>query len=121
MKLNISHKFTKVEEEDKIDVKTDKKIMSPEIGHTVEIKTYPIEVEEITIGIIDQIIEVESKTTIDMMIGKTTRHDARQENYRQNDRCDNYRQDHGRDNYRTKYRPNYERDNHRELRYRTRS
>ena len=35
-------------------------------------KTCPIEAEEITIGIIDQIIEVDRETTIDMMIGKET-------------------------------------------------
>ena len=39
MKLNISHKFTKVEEEDRIDVKINKTIISLEIDHTAEIKT----------------------------------------------------------------------------------
>ena len=51
-------------------MKTDKKIISPEIGHTVEIETCPIEAEEITIGIIDEIIEVDHETTTDMMIGE---------------------------------------------------
>ena len=49
-----------------------KKIISLEIGHTVEIKTGPIEAEEITIGIIHQIREIDHETTIDMMIGETT-------------------------------------------------
>ena len=59
MKLNISHKFTKAEEEDKIDMNTDKTIISPEIGHTVGIDTSLIEAKEIMIGPIDLIIEVE--------------------------------------------------------------
>ena len=75
MRLNISHKFNKTDEEDKIDVNTDKTIISPEIGHTVGIKTCPIEAEEIIIGTIDQIIEVEHEKTINMMIGKTVSED----------------------------------------------
>ena len=71
MRLNISHKFTKVEEEDKIDVKIDKTVISPEIGHTGGIETCPIEAEEIIIGTIDQIIEVDHETNIDMTIGET--------------------------------------------------
>ena len=70
MKLNISHNYTKVEEEDKIGMKIGKKIISLEIDHTVEIKMHPIEAEEIKIETIDQIIEVDHETTIDMMIGK---------------------------------------------------
>ena len=36
MRLNINHKFIKVEKEDKIDMNiTTKAIISPEIGHTV--------------------------------------------------------------------------------------
>ena len=53
-------------------MKIDKKIISLEIDLTVEIETCPIEAEEITIETIDQIIEVDHKTTIDMMIGETT-------------------------------------------------
>ena len=59
VKINISQKFTKAEEEDKIDVNTDKTIFSPEIGHIVGIETYLIEAEEIMIGPIDLVIEVE--------------------------------------------------------------
>ena len=71
MRLNISHKFTKAEE-DKIDMNTDKTIIGTEIGHTVGIKTCPIEAEEIIIGTIDQIIEAEHEKTIGMMICKIT-------------------------------------------------
>ena len=38
----------------------------------MRIKTCPIEAEEIIIGTIDQIIEVEHEITIDMMIGEIT-------------------------------------------------
>ena len=72
MKLNTSQKFTKVKEEDRIEVKIDKTIIIPEIGHIVGIKTCHIEVEEIIIETIDQIIEVDHETTIDMMIDKKT-------------------------------------------------
>ena len=57
---------------DKIDIKIDKTIINPEIGHTVGIKLCPIEAEEIRIGTIDQIIEVDHEITIDMTIGETT-------------------------------------------------
>ena len=53
MRLNISHNFTKVEEEDRTDVKIGKTIISLEIDHTVGIKTCPIEVEKFTIETID--------------------------------------------------------------------
>ena len=55
MRLDISHKSIKVEKEDKIDVNTDKTIISPEIGYTVGIETCLIEGEEIMIGPIDLI------------------------------------------------------------------
>ena len=53
-------------------MKTDKKIINLEIGHTVKIDTCPMEAEEITRGIIDQITEVDHDTAIDMMVGKKT-------------------------------------------------
>ena len=53
-------------------MKIDETIISLEIGNTVGIKTCPIEAEEIIIGTIDQIIEVEHEITIDMMIGEIT-------------------------------------------------
>ena len=62
--------FTKVEIEAKTDI--DKTITSLETDHIVEIEINHIDAEEITIEIIDQIIEVDHKTTIDMMIGETT-------------------------------------------------
>ena len=70
MRYNISPRFTKVE----IETKTDKgkTIISLETDHTVEIEVNHIEAEEITIETIDQIIEVDHKATIDMMIGETT-------------------------------------------------
>ena len=52
-------------------MKIGKKIINIEIGLTVGIETCPVEVEEITVGTIDQIIQVDHKTTIDMMIGET--------------------------------------------------
>ena len=70
MRLNLHHKFTKAEEEDKKDMNTGKTFISSEIGHTVGIETCPIEAEEIKIGAIDQIIEVEHEITIDMVIGE---------------------------------------------------
>ena len=72
MRLNISHKFIKVEREDRIGTNTDKIIISPEVGHTVEIETHLIEAEEILIEITDQIIEVEQEIIIGMIIGETT-------------------------------------------------
>ena len=72
MKLNISHKYTKVEEEDKINMKIAKKIINIEKSLTVEIKICPIEVEQITIRAMDKVKEVDHETTIDMMIGETT-------------------------------------------------
>ena len=59
MRLNISHKFIKAEKEDEIDMNIDKTIIFPETGHTVGSKTCLIEAEEIMIGPIDLIIEVE--------------------------------------------------------------
>ena len=50
----------------------DKTIISLETDHSVEIETNHIEAEEITIEIIDQIIEVDQEKTIDMTIGETT-------------------------------------------------
>ena len=47
MRLNKSHKFIKVEVEDRIDMTTDKTIIKPEIGHTVEIGIHSIDTEEI--------------------------------------------------------------------------
>ena len=69
MRHNISPRFTKVE----IEVKTgiDKTVISLEIDHTVEIEINHIEAEEIIIETIDQIIEVDHKITIEMMIGET--------------------------------------------------
>ena len=52
-------------------MKIDKTIISPEIGHTVGIETCPIEAEEIIIGTIDQIIEVEHEITTEKMIDMT--------------------------------------------------
>ena len=72
MRLNISHKFIKVEREDRIDMNINKTIISPEVGHTMGTGTHPTEVEEIMIEITDQIIEVEQEITIDMIIGETT-------------------------------------------------
>ena len=43
-----------------------------ETDHTVQIETNHIEAKEIIIETIDQIIEVDHKTTIDMTIGETT-------------------------------------------------
>ena len=60
-KCENQYKFTKAEEEDKIGMNTDKTIISQEKGHTAEIETCPIEAEEIIIGTIDQIMEVEPK------------------------------------------------------------
>ena len=51
----------------KKDVKINKKIISLEIDHTVEIITCPIEAEEITMETIDQIMEVAHETTIDIL------------------------------------------------------
>ena len=42
--LSISHKFTKVEGKDRIDVITDKTIINPDINHTVGIGILHIEV-----------------------------------------------------------------------------
>ena len=72
MKLNLSHKYTKVEEEDKIDVKLGKKIISLEIGNTVEREINHIEAEEIMIENTGQITEVEQEMNIDRKIGVTT-------------------------------------------------
>ena len=117
---NISPRFTQVELEAKTD--RDKTIISLETDHTVEIEINHIEAKEITIETIDQIIEVDHKTTIDMTIGEATidmmigeittdkmiaktiigqiiEEIITEENYR----------------------PNYGRGNHREQRYRTRS
>ena len=70
MRSNISLRLTKVE----IEVKTDrdKTIISLETDHTVEIEINHMEAEEITIEIIDQIIEVDHEAITDMMIGETT-------------------------------------------------
>ena len=65
MRLNTSHKFIKVEGEDRIDLTTVKTIIEPEIGHTIEIGIYPIEAEEIMTETLDQIIEVSQGITID--------------------------------------------------------
>ena len=65
MKLSTSHKSTKVEGEDRIDVSTDKTTIKPEIGHTVEKGIHCIEAEEILTEIRDQIIEVHQEITID--------------------------------------------------------
>ena len=65
MRLNTSHKFIKLEEEDRIDVITDKTTIKPEIGHTVEIGIHLIEAEETLTGTLDQIIEVGQGITID--------------------------------------------------------
>ena len=65
MRLNTSHKFIKVEGEDRIDVTTDKTTIKPEMDHTVEIGIHLIEAEEILTDILDQIIEVDQGITID--------------------------------------------------------
>ena len=70
MRCHISPRFTKVEIEAKTDI--DKTIISLETDHTVETEIIHIEAEEITIEIIDQIIQVDHEITIDMMIGETT-------------------------------------------------
>ena len=49
-----------------------KTIIKLEIGHTMETEINHIEAEEIIIGIIDQIIEVDHEITIDRLIGETT-------------------------------------------------
>ena len=56
MRHNISHKFTKVEGEDKIDVITGPTIIKPEIGHIVQIDTLLIDAEEIMTEILDHVI-----------------------------------------------------------------
>ena len=66
----MSPRFTKVETEAKTDI--DKTIISLETDNTVEIEINQIETEEITIETIDQIIEVDHETAIDMTIGETT-------------------------------------------------
>ena len=53
-------------------MKINKTITSLEMDHTVEIETCSIETEEITVETIDQIIQVNHKTTIGMTIGETT-------------------------------------------------
>ena len=70
MRCHISPRFTKVEIEAKTDI--DKTIISLGTDHTVEIGIIHIETEEIKIEIIDQIIEVDHETTIDMIIGEIT-------------------------------------------------
>ena len=70
MRHYISPRFTKVEIEAKADI--DKTIISLETDHTVETEIIHIEAEEITIEIIDEIIEVDHETTIDITIGETT-------------------------------------------------
>ena len=71
MRLNISHKFIKVEGEDRIDVSTDKTIINPEIDCTAKIEILPIEAEETMIKAIDQIIEIDQEIIIDKTIGET--------------------------------------------------
>ena len=50
----------------------DKTVIRLEIDHIVEIEIIHIEAEEIIIGTIDQIIEVDHEITIYMMTGETT-------------------------------------------------
>ena len=69
---DISHKFTKAEKEDTIDMNTDKTIISQETDHTVGIETCIIEAEDIIIDPIGLVTEVELEITIDMITGKTT-------------------------------------------------
>ena len=69
MSHNKSPKFTKVEIEAKTDI--GKTITSLETDHTVDIEINHIETEEITIETINQIIEVDHETMIDMTIGET--------------------------------------------------
>ena len=76
MRHNISHKFTKVEGEDKIGMITGPTIIKTEIGHIVEIDTLIIEVKEIMTEILDQAIGVDLEITIggkvtDRVIGMT--------------------------------------------------
>ena len=58
VKLNISHKFTKAEEEDKIDVNTDN-YQPRNRSYSRDQNNSLIEAEEIMIGPIDLVIEVE--------------------------------------------------------------
>ena len=70
MRCHISPRFTKVETEAITD--RDKAIISLETHHTVETEIIHTEAKENTIEIIDQIIEVDHETTLDMTIGETT-------------------------------------------------
>ena len=70
MKCNICPRFTKVEIKAKSGI--DKTITRLEIDHTVETEVNHIEAEEIIIETINQIIEVDHETMLDMMIEETT-------------------------------------------------
>ena len=65
MRLNTSHKYIKVEGEDKIDVIRGPTIIKPEIGHILGIDIYLIEAGEMMTEILDQAIGVDLEITID--------------------------------------------------------
>ena len=71
MRLNTSHTCIKVGGEDRVDVSTDKTIINPAIGHTVEIEIHPIEAEVTMTETIDQIIEADQEIIIDRMVDET--------------------------------------------------
>ena len=65
---NISHRYIKVKEEDRIDTITHKITTGQGIDNIVEAEIHHTEVEEIMIEIIDKIIEGDHETVLGMTI-----------------------------------------------------
>ena len=71
MTPSTNHIYTKVKEEDRIDVTMLKMTIRQGIDHLVEIKIHLTEAEEILVEILGKIIEEDHVTTIEMTIDKT--------------------------------------------------